>query len=125
VTVIDDWQAKGVGTLLFEVLAGRARTEGIRTFTALMLASNQAMMDVLKALGPVRIIDQEAGTVEVEMPIPVTGLSPALRKLLRVSARMVERQAFQVAAQERRPLRAGAQGASDARVRQRAHRLDY
>jgi GNAT superfamily N-acetyltransferase len=87
VTVIDDWQAKGVGTLLFEVLAGRARTEGIRTFTALMLASNQAMMDVLKALGPVRIIDQEAGTVEVEMPIPVTGLSPALRKLLRVSAR--------------------------------------
>jgi GNAT superfamily N-acetyltransferase len=87
VTVIDDWQAKGVGRLLFEVLVGRARTEGIRTFTALMLASNQAMMDVLKALGPVRIIDQEAGTVEVEMPIPATGLSPALRKLLRVSAR--------------------------------------
>jgi GNAT superfamily N-acetyltransferase len=87
VTVIDDWQQKGLGTLLLEVLGARARAEGVRTFTALMLASNQEMMDVLKALGPVRIVDQEAETMEIEMPIPEVGLSPALRKLLRIAAR--------------------------------------
>jgi GNAT superfamily N-acetyltransferase len=86
VTVIDDWQRRGLGTLLLEVLAGRARAEGISSFTALMLASNQEMLKVLEALGPLRIIDQKAGTVEVEVPVPEDGLSPVLRKLLRVSA---------------------------------------
>jgi len=87
VTVIDERQGKGVGTLLLEVLGARARAEGIRGFTALMLATNREMMDVLEALGPVQIIDREHGTVEIEMPIPEVGLSPALRKLLRIAAR--------------------------------------
>lgn len=87
VTVIDDWQSRGVGTLLVEVLSARAREEGITTFTALMLASNDDVMDVLRHLGPVRIVDQEAGTVEVEVPIPKIGLAPALKKLLRIAAR--------------------------------------
>jgi GNAT superfamily N-acetyltransferase len=87
VTVLDDWQGKGLGTLLLEVLGARARAESIKRFTALMLASNQEMMDVLEALGPVRTIDREAGTVEIEMAIPEVGLSPALRKLLRLAAR--------------------------------------
>ena len=86
-TVIDDWQGKGVGTLLLEVLSARAREEGITTFTALMLASNHEMMDLLEALGPVRIVDREAGTVEIEMPNPEVGLSPVLKQLLRVAAR--------------------------------------
>ena len=87
VTVIDDWQERGLGTLLLEVISARAREEGITTFTALMLATNKEMMDVITALGPVRIVDREAGTVEIEMPIPKLGLSPALKKLLRISAR--------------------------------------
>ncbi len=87
VTVIDDWQGKGVGTLLVEVLSARAREEGIATFTGLMLASNQEMMDLLEALGPVRIVDREVGTVEIEMPIPEVGLSPVLKRLLRAAAR--------------------------------------
>ena len=87
VTVIDDWQGRGLGTLLLEVLRARAREEGIMTFTALMLATNQEMMDLLEGLGPVRIVDREVGTVEIEMPIPEVGLSPVLKKLLRVAAR--------------------------------------
>ena len=87
VTVIDDWQARGLGTLLLEVISARAREEGITTFTALMLATNKEMMDVITALGPVRIVDRQAGTVEIEMPIPKLGLSPTLKKLLRISAR--------------------------------------
>ena len=87
VTVIDDWQRRGLGTLLLEVISARAREEGITTFTALMLTSNQEMMDVLKSLGPVRVVDRDLGTVEIEMPIPAVGLSPALSKLLRIAAR--------------------------------------
>ncbi len=85
VTVIDDWQGKGA--LSLEVLDARARAEGIRGFTALMLATNREMMDVLESLGPVQIVDREHGTVEIEMPIPEAGLSPVLRKLLRIAAR--------------------------------------
>jgi GNAT superfamily N-acetyltransferase len=87
VTVIDDWQGRGLGTLLVEVLSARARKESITTFTALILAGNRVMMDVLTSLGPVRIVDREPGTVEIEMPIPAVGLSPALTKLLRIAAR--------------------------------------
>jgi GNAT superfamily N-acetyltransferase len=87
VTVIDDWQGRGLGTLLLEVLSARAREEGVTTFTALMLGTNQEMMDLVTALVPVRIVDRESGTVEVDMPIPDVGLAPALRKLLRVAAK--------------------------------------
>jgi hypothetical protein len=34
----------------------------------------------------VRVVDRECGTVEVEVPIPDVGLSPGLRKLLRIAA---------------------------------------
>ena len=87
VTVIDDWQGRGLGTLLLEVISARAREEGITTFSALMLATNKEMMGLITALGPVRIVDQQAGTVEIEAPIPKLGLSPTLKKLLRTSAR--------------------------------------
>lgn len=76
VTVIDAWQGKGVGTLLLEVLGARARAEGISIFTALMLATNQQMLDVLKGLGPVRIVDRAAGSVQIETPVPNAALPP-------------------------------------------------
>jgi GNAT superfamily N-acetyltransferase len=86
VTVVDDWQGRGLGTLLLEVVSARAREEQITTFTALMLASNQEMMELLESLGPVRVVDREVGTVEIEAPIPEVGLAPVIRKLLRATA---------------------------------------
>ena len=86
VTVIDDWQGRGVGTLLLETLSGRARAEGITTFTALMLATNREMMELFEQLDPMRIVDQATGTVEIEVPIPAIGVAPALRQLLRIAA---------------------------------------
>jgi GNAT superfamily N-acetyltransferase len=85
-TVVDDWQGRGLGTRLLEVASARAREEGIGSFTALMLATNHEMLSLLKRLGPLRIVAREVGTVEIEMPIPEVGLSPVLRKLLRIAA---------------------------------------
>jgi GNAT superfamily N-acetyltransferase len=86
VTVIDDWQGRGLGTLLLEVISARAREEGITTFTALMLATNQEMMDLLAQLDPMRVLDRETGRVEIEVQLPPVGLAPALEKLIRIAA---------------------------------------
>jgi GNAT superfamily N-acetyltransferase len=91
VTVVDDWQGRGLGTRLLEVASARAREEGVGSFTALMLGTNQEMMSLLERLGALRVVDREVGTVEIEMPIPEVGLSPVLRKLLRVAAGTEER----------------------------------
>ena len=87
VTVVDAWQGRGVGTLLLEAISARARDEGIRTFTALMLAHNGEMMHLFERLGPVRIVDRAAGTVEIEVAIPSVGVAPGLKELLRIAAR--------------------------------------
>lgn len=85
VVVADDWQGRGLGTLLLEVLAARAREEGITRFTALLLAQNDTMLVLLKHLGPVRVVDREVGTIEVEAELSADGLSPQLRGLLRLA----------------------------------------
>jgi GNAT superfamily N-acetyltransferase len=86
VTVVDDWQGRGLGTLLLEAISARARAAGIRTFTAWMLARNQEMMDLFRHLGPVRVVEREAGTIEIEVATPAAGVAPELRELLRLSA---------------------------------------
>jgi GNAT superfamily N-acetyltransferase len=62
VTVVDDWQGRGLGTLLLEGITMRAREEGVDTFTALMLAGNRQMMDLFERLGAVRVVDRAAFT---------------------------------------------------------------
>ena len=52
VTVIDDWQGRGLGTLLLEAISARARAEGIRTFSALILATNDEMIELFSAWTP-------------------------------------------------------------------------
>ncbi len=83
VTVLDEWQGRGAGTALLARLADRARAEGIVRFTALMLATNRDMLELLENLGPVRILEQSVGTVEVEITLPASGTGPHLRELLR------------------------------------------
>jgi GNAT superfamily N-acetyltransferase len=86
VTVVDDWQGRGLGTLLLEAISARARETGIGTFTAWMLARNREMIDLFQHLGPVQVLDREAGTIEIEFAIPTAGVAPELRELLRLSA---------------------------------------
>jgi GNAT superfamily N-acetyltransferase len=76
VTVVDGWQGRGLGTLLLQAISVRARDEGVRTFTALMLASNRVMMDLFEHLGPVRIVGRAGGTVEIEVAIGPDATAP-------------------------------------------------
>ena len=87
VTVVDDWQGRGLGTALLALLAERGREEGVRRFTALVLATNTEMLDVLGGVGRARIVAREQGTVELAVDLPSDGIHGPLRKLLRWSAR--------------------------------------
>ena len=81
-TVVDDWQGRGLGTELLAQLSGRARAAGIRRFTALVSADNAAMIALLRRLcaDPVH---REHGTVEWEITLvpsesPCDGLLASL-----------------------------------------------
>ena len=86
VTVADDWHGRGAGSLLLDLLALRAREEGVARFRALMLTSNDDMRDMLERLGPVQTLARDTGTVEVEVVLPQDGAGEQLRDLLRFCA---------------------------------------
>jgi RimJ/RimL family protein N-acetyltransferase len=50
IVVADDWQRRGVGTLLAEQLAARARHSGIRRFTATIASDNLAARRLMQHL---------------------------------------------------------------------------
>jgi GNAT superfamily N-acetyltransferase len=85
VTVVDDWQGKGVGGRLTAALADRARAEGITSFSALVLAENEQILNLLEDLGSVREVAREQGTVELTVELPARGLG-RLRRVLRAVA---------------------------------------
>jgi GNAT superfamily N-acetyltransferase len=88
VTVVDEWQRRGLGTELLIRLTDRARQEGIRHFTALVAADNEAVLGFLKDshIG-VRVIERESGTVEYEIALPPRGLGEGLHAVLRAFGR--------------------------------------
>ena len=70
VAVADDWQGRGLGTLLLRRLAARAREESITRFTGLVLESNEPMRQLLRTLGDVQERASPGGTIEVRLHIP-------------------------------------------------------
>jgi RimJ/RimL family protein N-acetyltransferase len=92
VTVIDDWQGRGLGTGLTSLLAERALEEGIDRFTAVLLAENEEMLSLLESLGEVRVTAREAGTLNVEVPLEPErpGAGKGLYALLRIARRVAE-----------------------------------
>lgn len=87
VTVIDDWQRRGLATLLLEKLNERARAVGIERYTALVSGDNKAVVSLLDRIGArVLSADATAGTVEYEVELPAVGLGHSLRAALREAA---------------------------------------
>jgi GNAT superfamily N-acetyltransferase len=68
VTVVDEWQRRGLGTELLAQLAQRARAEGIRRFTALVGADNVAMTALVRTTGAA-LVRREAATLVYEIPL--------------------------------------------------------
>ena len=91
IIVADDWHGRGLGTTLLHELAERAREEGIKRFTALVLAGNEDMIDLLFRLGQAKIVDRSSGTVQIEAELPPAGVSDQLRSLLKMAAQMTKR----------------------------------
>ena len=69
VTVIDAWQQRGVGTVLLRELAQRAAEEGIRHFTAEILAENRPMLNLARLLGPAETASRGT-TVSARIDLP-------------------------------------------------------
>ena len=79
VTIVDDWQGRGLGTELLMRLSGRARCEGIRRFTALVAEDNTAMARLLRSMSA-HLVGRSPGTVEYEitlMPPPTSTTTSA------------------------------------------------
>jgi GNAT superfamily N-acetyltransferase len=70
VTVLDEYQGKGIGTILLRMLAGSAREHGIRSFHAYVLAENTPMVEILQGLGAK--VAPEGPLLRVDVPIPAT-----------------------------------------------------
>jgi RimJ/RimL family protein N-acetyltransferase len=84
IAVLDDWQGRGVGTLLMHELTNRARAAGVRRFAATCLADNAEVIDLLRRLGETRVDHPEPGLAELtielpEIPTPDSALRAALR----------------------------------------------
>jgi RimJ/RimL family protein N-acetyltransferase len=74
VTIIDDWQGRGLGTELLTRLSGRARREGIHRFTALVAEDNKAMAGLLRSMSA-NLVGRSPGTVEYEITLMSPGTS--------------------------------------------------
>jgi nucleotide-binding universal stress UspA family protein/GNAT superfamily N-acetyltransferase len=114
VTVADDWQRRGVGRALLERLSYRARREGVRRFSALVLGDNPGAMSLLASFGETRR-EQDGGVVELLIELPAQrGMGAQLRRALRaagagsvVPARtLAQRIAVGMGASPRPPVRA-------------------
>ena len=72
VTIVDDWQGRGLGTELLTRLSDRARSEGIHRFTALVADDNIAMAALLRNMSA-RLVGRGPGTVEYEVTLNPPG----------------------------------------------------
>ena len=77
VTIMDDWQGRGLGTELVAQLSERARSEGIRRFTALVAADNPAMAGLLRNVRA-DLVRRERGALQYEITLgPAEEYTPA------------------------------------------------
>jgi RimJ/RimL family protein N-acetyltransferase len=91
VAVADSWHNRGVATALLDRLTQRAREEGVRRFSAEVLADNRPMLELIDELGDVTLRHHDHGAVEVEVELPPEGIGAGLREALRAAARQLLR----------------------------------
>ena len=68
VTIIDDWQGRGLASELLARLSDRARQEGIRRFVALVAAENAPVAAMLRKVCA-RLVRRDSNTLEYEISL--------------------------------------------------------
>jgi GNAT superfamily N-acetyltransferase len=90
VTVIDDWQGRGLGSLLLDRLTARARELGVKRFDASLFTDNRAMLRMFQQLGCMRAQHEGLDVLAIDVQLPVgendEALSSALRSVAEGSA---------------------------------------
>ena len=93
ITVADDYQGRGLGSVLLGILARSAREQGIRTFRSYVLEENTAMLRIFERLGAQRVPPNPGeigeGVVRVDLPLPAKaeGVEDSvIRRVLRYAA---------------------------------------
>jgi acyl-CoA synthetase (NDP forming)/GNAT superfamily N-acetyltransferase len=72
VEVADDYQGRGLGTILIGQLAGVAAARGIQVFEAVVLPSNYRMIGVFRELGYPMAVQTAYNEIRVEFPTSLT-----------------------------------------------------
>ena len=86
IAVVDEWQGRGLASVLLDALVERAREEGIGYFAAPVLANNTAAITALGRLGRTTVTPH-GREVELLIALPAEeGATPPLRYLLRAVA---------------------------------------
>ena len=94
--VADAHQGRGIGSVLLEHLAAAARERGIRRFTAVVLAENDAMLRVFRDAGYQASRHVEYGEVSLDFEIDETALTESVmrEREQRAEARSIRRLLF-------------------------------
>jgi GNAT superfamily N-acetyltransferase len=82
VSVVDDWQARGLGGELLQRLTARAREQGIERFQASLFAYNRSMLALFEDIGEVEVRERGMGQIEIDVELRCDeekGLGAALR----------------------------------------------
>jgi RimJ/RimL family protein N-acetyltransferase len=76
ITVVDQWQGRGLGTVLLAQLTARARQAGIGRFTALAAAGNTAVAALLRGAGA-ELTGYGPGTAEYQIDLTAGDQPPS------------------------------------------------
>lgn len=85
VTVIDDWQGRGLGHVLLRRLASLARRGGVHRFTAVVKVENPAAIDLLRGVGRAEV-SRAGSELELLIELPQLGMGATLTRALRAAA---------------------------------------
>jgi RimJ/RimL family protein N-acetyltransferase len=75
VTVVDEWQGRGVATALLEVLM-RRRPKGVERIVTVINAGNSSSLAMLRRLGEVEVSQPESGMQHLVVTLPSAANSP-------------------------------------------------
>ena len=73
VAVVDQFQHRGMGSVLVTLLARVAHEHGIKTFTLIVLPENQQMLGMLRKMGWIHRAKLSGGVYDISFDLPESG----------------------------------------------------